>query len=66
MPVIAAAYKIFKIGKMTGSGLWLSSCCSRVILEIRLYYSRALPYYSIQLYYVLQYSRTARAAPLRL
>ena len=58
MPVTAGAYKIFKIGKMTGSGLWLPSCCSRVILEIRPYYSRALlPYYSIQLYYVLQYSR---------
>ena len=33
MPVTAGAYKIFKICKMTGSGLWLPSCCSRVILR---------------------------------
>jgi hypothetical protein len=45
MPVTAGEYKIFKIYKMTGSRLWLPSCCSRVILKIRLYYSRVLPYY---------------------
>ena len=35
----------------------IPSCCSRVILEIRPYCSRGLPYYSLQLYYILQYSR---------
>ena len=54
MPVAAGAYKI---SKMAGSGPWLPSCCSRVTLEIRPYCSRGLPYYSIQLYYILQYSR---------
>ena len=45
MPVTAGKYKISKICKMAGSRLWLPSCCSRVILEIRPYSSRVLPYY---------------------
>ena len=59
MPVTVGKYKISKICKMTGSRLWLPSCCSRVILEIRPYCSRVLPYYPYTVVYRIHCSTSA-------